>query len=239
MRVLALDTTTRAGSVAVIEDDRVCFAERGDPQRSHAERLPGDLVRALAATGIGWADIDLYAVASGPGSFTGLRIGIATIQGLAFVGAKRVVPVSALLALCHGGAVGMQAGELVGAWLDAQRREIFSALYRIRDRADFDVDRLEELEAPTVGNPSLTWQRWAGPLRPAAVVGDGALLDPASLPPEVRMIEPPMLAPIIGAIAIDRARRGDSLDPAAVQPLYVRRPDVEITRDAVLDGRRH
>src|SRR5215218_7858675 len=122
MRVLALDTTTRAGSVAVIDDDRVLFEERGDPLRSQAERLPADLIRAIAAAGLAWNAIDLFAVASGPGSFTGLRIGIATMQGLAFVGRKRLVPISALVAAACGAAAGMAVGDVVGAWLDAHRR---------------------------------------------------------------------------------------------------------------------
>jgi tRNA threonylcarbamoyladenosine biosynthesis protein TsaB len=239
MRVLALDTTTRAGSAAVVDDERVLFAQRGDPLHSHAEQLPGDLIRALAMAGLAWSDVDLFAVASGPGSFTGLRIGIATVQGLAFVGRKRVVPVSALAASAYGGADGLAPGDTVGVWLDAHRREVFTALYRVRESAGFAADRLEEVEGPMVGDPATIWHRWSGLTRPVAVVGDGAVLYAGALPEGVRVIEPPLLAPIIGAIAIDRARYGGDVDPAAVQPLYVRRPDVEIARDAVLDGRRH
>lgn len=240
MRVLALDTTTRAGSVAVIDDDGVLFVERGDPSRSHAERLPGDLIRALAGAGLAWSDVDLFAVASGPGSFTGLRTGIATIQGLAFVSGKRVVPVSTLTALAYGGvASGIGPGQVIAAWLDAHRREVFSALYRVGDGAAFAADRLEQIEAPSVGDPAATWRRWSGQESPVAVVGDGAVLYAAALPGDVQIIKPPLLAPIIGGLAIEQARLGGSLDPAAVQAVYVRRPDVEIARDAGLDGHRH
>src|SRR5262245_2462620 len=128
MHVLALDTTTRAGSVAIVVDDRVLIEEMGDPSKSHAERLPEDVLRALAASGLSTAAIDVFAVASGPGSFTGLRIGIATIQGLALVHGKRVVPVSALRALAEIGAAQLAEGAIVGAWMDAYRRDVFSAL---------------------------------------------------------------------------------------------------------------
>src|SRR6266567_3825378 len=101
MRVIALDTTTRAGSVALVEDDRVIDERAGDGSRTHAERLPAEIIALTDAHGVGWKDVDLYAVASGPGSFTGLRIGIATIQGLAFVYGRRVVGVPALEALAH------------------------------------------------------------------------------------------------------------------------------------------
>src|SRR3954463_13196783 len=131
MRVLALDTTTRAGSVAVVDDGRVLVEQTGDAARTHAERLPAEVLDALAAAGLALRDVELFAVASGPGSFTGLRIGIATIQGFAFVSQKPVVPVSALRALAEPAAEGRPAGTRVGAWMDAHRLEVFSALFEI------------------------------------------------------------------------------------------------------------
>src|SRR5438067_13667736 len=127
MRVLALDTTTRAGSVALIEDDLVVDERAGDASRTHGERLPAE----LAQLGAPWASIDVFAVASGPGSFTGLRIGIATMQGLALVTGRRVVGVSALEALAQVASADLSPGALVAPWIDAQRGEVFSALYRI------------------------------------------------------------------------------------------------------------
>src|SRR5207249_912032 len=99
MLVLALDTTTRAGSVALVDEDEVVEERAGDATRSHAERLPGEVQSLLEGQGLTSAAIDLFAVAAGPGSFTGLRIGIATMQGFAFVHRRRIVPVSALEAM--------------------------------------------------------------------------------------------------------------------------------------------
>src|SRR5215470_12434494 len=101
MRVLALDTTTRAGSVALVDGDAVIDERGGDASRTHAERLPAEILSILAAHHRAIADVDLFAVASGPGSFTGLRIGIATIQGLAFVSGRRIVAVPALDAIAQ------------------------------------------------------------------------------------------------------------------------------------------
>src|SRR3954454_21734018 len=139
MRVLALDTTTRAGSVAVVDDGRVLVERTGDSARTHAERLPAEVTDALTAAGLTLAGVDLFAVASGPGSFTGLRIGIATIQGFAFVSRKRVAPVSALRALAEAAAAGHPAGTRVGAWMDAHRLEVFSALFDIAAPSEGDV----------------------------------------------------------------------------------------------------
>src|SRR5438034_11168139 len=136
MYVLALDTTTREGSVALVDEHRVIEERRGDAARSHAERLPGELIAPADARGLSVSAIDLFAVAAGPGSFTGLRIGIATIQGLAVTTRRRIVAVSALEALAQsaaGEAPGLTAGTLVAAWMDARRHDVFAALYRIAD----------------------------------------------------------------------------------------------------------
>src|SRR3954469_13948498 len=116
MRVLALDSTTRAGSVALVDGDRVVTERAGDGSRKHGERLPGE----LADLGAAWGTIDGFAVASGPGSFTGLRIGIATMQGLALVAGRRVVGVSALEALAQIASTQLSPGALIASWVDAQ-----------------------------------------------------------------------------------------------------------------------
>lgn len=145
MLILALDTTSRAGSVALARDAGVLDQQRGDPSRTHGERLPGDICDLLERHGLTVADVDLYAVAAGPGSFTGLRVGIATIQGLALAHARPVVPVSALVALAHGALISpggpVQDAELIAACMDAQRREVFSALYA---RSATEKDRREQ-----------------------------------------------------------------------------------------------
>ena len=241
MRVLALDTTTRAGSVALIEDDRVIAERAGDPVRSHAERLPGDLVRLLDEFGYRTSDVDVFAVAAGPGSFTGLRIGIATMQGLAFVHHRSIVAVSMLEALALAAGRELAHGALVASWMDAHRHEVFSALYRVAAVGDsaraplFASERLVEAERPQAGSPAATLARWAEPFPAIAVyVGDGAELYANLLPTGSRVMPAPPVAGVIGLMAVSRAMRGEAVNPAAVQPIYVRRPDVEVARDAKL-----
>src|SRR4029453_17078434 len=79
--VLALDSSTRAGSVAVVRADNVLALIEGDASRTHAERVPEEIERALVGAGVDARDLDLLVVSSGPGAFTGLRIGLAAIQG--------------------------------------------------------------------------------------------------------------------------------------------------------------
>jgi tRNA threonylcarbamoyladenosine biosynthesis protein TsaB len=237
MRVLALDTTTRAGSVAIVEDGRVLVERAGDPSRTHAERLPADVIEAVSSIGMELSAIDLFAVASGPGSFTGLRIGIATVQGFAFVLEKRVAPVSALTALAQAAATGRAAGTRAGAWMDAHRRDVFSALFEVGDEMAMGLKALIEVEPPMVGAPAETLERWALLGTPEVICGDGASLYAGLLPASVAAVGAPPLAGLIGRLAIAAAAENATVSPAGVQPLYVRRPDAEVARDALL-GRR-
>ena len=236
MRVLALDTTTRAGSVAVVEDERVVAERRGDESRTHAERLPAEITALLESCGLAITDVDGFAVAIGPGSFTGLRIGIATIQGLAFVTERSIVGVSALEALAQIASGPLGADDIVAAWIDAHRREVFSALYRVMTFPLFDAGRLREIEAPAVGDPAATVTQWANRgHRPSVFVGDGAVIYKDVIDriasPQARIVESPLLAGAIGRMAVARAVRGEEAS-GGIRPLYVRRPDAEIAREA-------
>jgi tRNA threonylcarbamoyladenosine biosynthesis protein TsaB len=234
MRVLALDTTTRSGSAALVEDDRIVDEQSGDGARTHALRMPAEIVDLAAAHHWPLPEIDLFAVASGPGSFTGLRIGIATIQGIAFVHGRRVVAVPALEAMAYAAARTLPAETMLGVWLDGYRQDVFTALYRVTAAAPFSRARLAAIDAPAVGAPEATLERWRTltGADPAAVVGDGAVRYTPELTrhaPRAVVIPPPQLAGVIGLLAVDRAK--DAVEPSAVRPYYVRRPDVEVLRE--------
>jgi tRNA threonylcarbamoyladenosine biosynthesis protein TsaB len=235
MRVLALDTTTRSGSVALIDDRRIESERGGDATRTHAERLPQEILSLLADRQLSTPDIDLFAVASGPGSFTGLRVGIATVQGLALVHGRRVVGVSALEALAQVAGKELAQGSLVGAWMDAGRAEVFSALYRLSAASPFSSQRLVEVEAAAVGGPGGVLERWADlGSAPVVLAGPGAVMYGELIRAHrlnARVEDVGRLAGAIGLIAESRAAAGETVDPAGVRPLYVRRPDAELDRE--------
>lgn len=232
MHVFALDTTTRAGSAALVTDDRVIAARVGDPARTHAERLPGDVTAVVEEAGLTLAEIDVLAVAVGPGSFTGLRIGIATIQGLAFVLGRPVVPISALEALAAAASEDAVEGTVIAAWMDAHRREVFSAVYRVAAAHAGRPSTLVEIDGPAVQDPESVVQRWSAMgVTPAIVIGDGAIMHAAHLGADVEVIAPPPLAPVMARLAGPRVEVGAGIGPAAIQPLYVRRPDAELARE--------
>ena len=226
MITLALDTSTRSGSCAVLRGDDVLAALPGSAGRTHAERLPADLMELLERAGLALRDVDVFAVATGPGSFTGLRVGIATMQGLALAASRPLVGVSALDALAHAVAV-EDAVMRVATWVDAWRGEVYAALY----------DGTREVEAPSVEPPETVLGRLRGTR--TVFIGDGAaahrdairsVMGPydAVLPP---VLEPP-LADIIGRLARVVVLSGRHPGPADIEPLYVRRPDAELARDA-------
>jgi tRNA threonylcarbamoyladenosine biosynthesis protein TsaB len=223
MLVLALDTTTRAGSAAIVRDAIVVAERIGNPELTHGERLPTELMRVLEEAAVRIDDVDLLAVAAGPGSFTGLRVGIASIQGLAMARGRRVVPVSALEALARAA---VNAHRPIAAWMDAQRTEIFAALYA-PDGRDVLIDARS-------GEPGGVLDAWsqAADLHEAVFIGDGAvryrdvILSRAG--EGVAIVPPPPLAGLIGQIAAaDPAR---AVLPHAVVPIYIRKSDAELAR---------
>ncbi len=166
MIVLALDTTGRAGSAAIVQGGVVLAELSGDPAVTHGQRLPGELMRLVDDAGIALEAVDLLAVAAGPGSFTGLRVGIATMQGLAVATGKPIVPVSTLEALARAGF--KEGDALVAPWIDAQRGEVFGALY--------DTGRTP-IGEPTALPPAATLTSLATIAggRRIRLVGDGAV----------------------------------------------------------------
>lgn len=223
MIVLGLDTTTRAGSVAIVRDGAVVYEAAGDPAVTHGQRLPADLIRAVEAAGVDIRDVDLFAVAAGPGSFTGLRVGIATAQGLAMAHGRRVAGISVLDALAWSAAGPVEA---IGAWVDAQREQVFAALY--------GPDRRTLLAPATALSPAATLDAWRGLAAPSRIrfLGDGAVRYAGSIAEAGGAVAPAdtpaRLAPLVARMAA--AEPGRAVLPHAVMPVYIRRPDAELAR---------
>ena len=249
--LLALETATRSGSIAVLREGTIVVSKSGSAEQSHGERLPIDIIELLATLDLTVKDVERYAVAVGPGSFTGLRVGISTIQGLSLVQSVPIVGVSTLASLAEG----VHDAELVGAWLDGQRHQVFSAGYlRLKESKSSTSNRamngglskiitvphgFSEIEPHSVGTPGEMSSCWQKRIEKTALtlVGDGAERYESEvkhcLGSTVRVL--PIqgnLAESVGRLAI-RASDYQLSAPHALRPLYVRRPDVELTRDLV------
>ena len=236
MIILALDTATRAGSVALMSANRLLGWSSGDPERTHGERLPRDLLGLLSAHETDLHEVEVFAACAGPGSFTGLRIGLATIQGFALATGRPVIPIPTLEALAHAGLErqppGVPRPTMVVPWMDAHRGEVFGAIYHV----DHDGVVTEDQPA-TVGTADVMLRAWAPILRQSPVLFVGNAVDRArdqisealgTAPPMVPSMPP--LAPTVALLAQSRAADAATA-PHAIRPVYVRRPDAELARE--------
>ena len=213
--------------MAVTDDDRVLTLLAGDASRTHGERLPAEIAAALDRAGVSRDQLDLLAVATGPGGFTGLRIGLAAVQGLAMTLNKPVAGVSALDALAEQ--IGSTQAAIIVPWMDAQRGDVFATVIDGRSKAT--------LEDPVAEGPAAVLDRWRSHLAGQHVVfiGDAVTRDQAFLEnagdPQWQIRRPDPLAPQIAVLARRLARQGKAGPPHALVPIYVRRPDAEIERE--------
>lgn len=130
MRLLALDTTSHGCSVAISDDHRILAELIIEKKETHSKHLMSLIDSAIHVAGMALDDLDAFAVARGPGSFTGLRIGLSTIKGICFATEKPLVGVSSLEALAQGAA---GFGFPVCPIIDARKNEVYQALYSFED----------------------------------------------------------------------------------------------------------
>jgi tRNA threonylcarbamoyladenosine biosynthesis protein TsaB len=233
MRVLAFDTATPATTVALSGVGDVVFTARHDPlpgeRPGHATHLLELIARVLARAEVGWEGVDRIAVGVGPGTFTGLRIGIATARALARARDIPLVAVSTLqsLALARPHPDAVPAGlDVVLAVLDARRGEVFAASWRCDEAGEFDCALL----LPHALAPEALAELVA-PLGPTTLaIGDGAIAFRAVLERSGPFI-PEDDSLLHRVTATNHCRLADRLQeslPDEVRPDYLRAPDAEI-----------
>ena len=234
MLILALETATNQVSCAVSSDGALLAEIRVACRQRHAEQLTPAVRQVCELAGVRLTAIGAVAVGVGPGLFTGLRVGVATAQALAFALGVQVAPVSSLDALALPfAAAGVGAASVVAA-IDARRSELFWALYRDNARhAD-----------PVVGTPAALCALLRAEERPTLVVGDGARRygDELSQVRGVTVAGAGVANPCASAVAElawPAVLAGDLVAPALVAPLYLRPPDAAahwVERDRVVGG---
>lgn len=226
MWLLAIDTTGKDASVALAREGRLTALVAPRHSERHSVQLFRSIQQALHEGGIAQRDVDLYAVANGPGAFTGLRVGLTVVKGLAEMHRKPVVPVSVLEALCEGAGV---EGLLVPV-VDAYRGQVFGGIYDNRNgellrRAEERVLPLEEflaaLEAQGIQTPGCTFvgphlNRWT------------TQFERSCFSASRREIISPVLADAVARRAERKFFRGEAVDALRLEANYVRRSDAEL-----------
>ena len=221
MRVLAIETSTLAGGVALVDEGRVVAEYALDVAITHSERVMAAVDALVRDARWRPGDVDGVAVAVGPGSFTGLRIGLGTAKGLAL---SLDVPIAAVPTLDAMAAMLPFATWPVCPVITARRDEVYASLYRTREG---DVEREWDYLALT---PQALGERLE---HPTILVGDGAsriVSAHARVAPAIPRIPS---AAAVGVLGTARLRRGDTVDPAALAPLYLRPSEAELKRRAV------
>jgi tRNA threonylcarbamoyladenosine biosynthesis protein TsaB len=225
--VLGVDTATAETAVAVTIDGEVAFERAAGPadggRPRHAAALSAAIEEAAGAVG-GWDAVGLLAVGVGPGTFTGLRVGIATVRAVAQARGLAVAPVSSLAALARG--IGERAhGERSRMPLiDARRDEVFAAL--------IDPGGLIAWE-PFVAAPESVVERLSELPDPPLAAGDGSLRFRAQLEAAgVEVLPDADPAHRIAARHVcSLAADAEAGRPEQVKPIYLRRPDAEVWRE--------
>jgi len=232
--VLALDTSSPSGSLGVLRDEKVIGVVSTSTSEVYSSRMFRELEFLLAELSLRMEEFELFAVAAGPGSFTGLRVGLAAVKGWAEVYRKPIAAVSALEA------VAVQArsnAALIAPVLDARRGQLYFGLYRRAEGGKSSGGRLaldgeEYVMTPAEFFEALRKQGTGAEF--AIVTPEPELFSSAASRRETAdlhvRIDPAssVLAPFIGQLGFRRAQRGELADPLTLDANYVRRTDAEL-----------
>jgi len=242
MLILAVDTSARTGSIAVLRDQSVLGQIVNRSDLPYSSSFFGDLDDLLAQMDVSIHEFDLFAVGNGPGSFTGLRVGLTAVKAWSEVFSKPVVEVSCLqaLALKVPQSPLLANGTLLAPVLDARRGQVYGCVYRW-------LATSQTLE-PITDELVVTCDEFVGLVRdrmPSAPILQGEKIEPALIfvSPASELIRPAIerfglgwvpvqegsgfLASEIGRLGYAKALRGEVVDAVALDANYVRRPDAE------------
>ena len=228
MIVLAIDTCDSRGSVALLRDDIVLAIATHQTEEDYSSWLLPAVAEVLTKAGLGMGDLEVLGVASGPGSFTGSRIGLTTVKAWGEVYVKPIVAVSRLDLLAWHAPGGT---DYVASWADARRGQVFGALYRraenglekIGDEMVMEPGKFVERAAELVGDEKIAW----------ASSDVDCMFDRKEWKARQELNEGFELVSGFLGIAIARmaakaAAAGRYTDALALDANYVRRPDAEV-----------
>jgi tRNA threonylcarbamoyladenosine biosynthesis protein TsaB len=230
-RVLAFDTSSQVTSVAVCHGAQLLAADHAHTEARHAEVLLPKIQRCLTEAGLELSDVDVIGVGAGPGSFTGVRVGVSTAKGLGLALQRPVIAIGSLEALAYD-ALPTLSSPWVAACLDAYKGELFAALYE-RSGAGLRLALAPFHGAPRSVGEQLTAAVCGSEL---ALIGAGVARYPAlfeGLPGPVQRFETQWSEPSARSVAVLAAAafaRGEILPLGQVAPVYLRGSDAQLPK---------
>ncbi|HKP45938.1 MAG TPA: tRNA (adenosine(37)-N6)-threonylcarbamoyltransferase complex dimerization subunit type 1 TsaB [Pyrinomonadaceae bacterium] len=220
--ILSVETATLGGSVCVTRRGEELSVRAGSPAISHSNTLLRDIDETLKSANVRLQDVDLFACAAGPGSFTGLRIGIATVKALAATLERPLIGIPTLHAVAHAAG----PSQATVALLPAGRGEVFAQLFSVSEQLD-----VNERDRPGHLSPQKLMERY-GDLRDVVWTGPGVTAQADFLKSsgvEFQIAEqPPILARHVAALALRLYEAGNVQTPESLSAIYVRPSDAEL-----------
>ncbi len=224
MLILALDTATLVSSVALASHDKLVAELSLQTKKTHSELLMPHIEQIISTAGVEKKEIKAIAVSIGPGSFTGLRIGLATAKALAYAFGIPIIGVPTLAAIANNCPV---PGAVLSPLLDAQKGNVYQAIYT------WNIDGLSEVEPPRVVALADALHVLGKFEKPAVVMGEGATMYREHILSSdcgVAIAEPHVAVPRAASVAMLAHRmmkQGISQDVMELEPFYIRRSEAE------------
>ncbi|MPM73691.1 tRNA threonylcarbamoyladenosine biosynthesis protein TsaB [bioreactor metagenome] len=221
--ILSLDTATLVSSVALVNDEKLIAELTIQTKKTHSEMLMPHIEKILKLAGVKKTDLKMIAVSIGPGSFTGLRIGLATAKALAYALSIPLIGVSTLEALAFNCPV---PGALLSPMLDAQKGNVYQAIY------NWEKQELTEIMPPRVVSFEQAVSELVPQAQPVLILGEGAVMhgeklvglsNPSAAAAHVVMPR----AASVGLLGNRKFAQGHRDDAMTLEPLYIRRSEAE------------
>lgn len=224
MKIIAVDTSTTSCSVAVVDEDSLLAEMTIIRDQTHSKHLMDIIHTVIGFSGLAISAVDGFAVTRGPGTFTGLRIGISTVKGLAVASGKPIVGVSSLDALAEQCAC---SGYLICPLIDARRGEVYFSRYRLQD----GILKKEIGEGVLPPDQALRDIN-----EPSLLVGSGALLYQDALAETLGKwmylalpSQHTIRASTVAQLSLSRFEKADTDDVSTFTPQYIRKSDAQVS----------
>ena len=232
MLMLSVDSSAAPASVCLTENGRIIADYYLNTGFTHSQTLMAMTESVLTISGKKADEIDVYAVNNGPGSFTGVRIGVSAVKGMAFATDKSCIAVSTLLSMAYNC---LENHCIVSACMDARRQQVYNAVFRV---SGMKVERLTEDRAIAVDDLIRELDTYSDQVM---LVGDGAELVSRAVQSDNIVLAPEQIrfqrAASTAAAALEAYNRGEILSPAALMPSYLRLSQAERERNAKQKGK--
>ena len=237
MKVLGIDTSTAVGSIGIIEDELVIAEYSLNIVESHSARLMPAIDDVLKRAALKIQEIDAFAVTIGPGSFTGLRIGVGTVKSFCYALKKPIVGIVTLDVLAYNLKF---ADKLICPILDARKQEVYSAIYRGGLKLVRQTDYLcTKIESILVAVHEVTAERSEQLTEPTIFVGNGVNryrgVIVQNLKERAIIAEPSFgfcRGAVVAILAYERLANGESDDYFSITPFYIRKPEAEVRMES-------